>query len=192
MNYTTPVREGEKVLHLGCGGKKLPGSTGVDFCEESDADVIWDLDKTPYPFEDNSWDRVVAEHVLEHVNNYLPAIEEIHRILKPGGVLDVEVPYFSSVFAFSDPTHRRFYTSRSFDYFVRGTPVFDFHYSTAEFKKREVRIVHGRSGFLANWVSNWINNHLDTYEQRLAFWLPRHTLRFSLEVVKSDGKGEGA
>lgn len=192
MNDTRAVRNGEKVLHIGCGKKKIAGSVGVDFCEGSDADVIWDLDKVPWPFPENEFDRVVCEHILEHLNNYLPAIEEIHRITKPGGLLEVEVPYFTSVFSFSDPTHKRAFTSRSFDYFVEGTPVHEFQYSHAEFIKREVRLVHHRKGLLARWVSDWINNHIDTYEQRLAFLLPRHTLRFVLEVAKRPRAEKGS
>lgn len=188
MMWQREVRAGEKVLHLGCGKKKIPGSVGVDFCEGSDADVIWDLDRTPWPFDDNEFDRVVCEHVLEHLGNYLGAIDEIHRITRPGGQLLVEVPYFTSVFSFSDPTHRRAFTSRSFDYFVEGCEVHEFEYAKAVFVKRGIRVLPEGGGWLTRLVMNWINRHLDLYEQRLAFWFPRHTIRYVLEIVK---RGEG-
>jgi SAM-dependent methyltransferase len=192
MSWQREIQPGERVLHIGCGKKKIPGSVGVDFCEGSDADVIWDLDKTPWPFEDNEFDRVVCEHVIEHVGNYLGVIDEIYRVTQNGGLLMVEVPYFTSVFSFSDPTHRRAFTSRSFDYFVEGYEVHEFEYAKALFKKREVRVLPDDGGWLTRIVMNLINRHIDFYEQRFAFWFPRHTIRYVLEVVKKDARIERA
>ena len=40
-----------KILDLGCGKRKQKDAIGVDMSEDSDADVIHDLNKFPYPFE---------------------------------------------------------------------------------------------------------------------------------------------
>ena len=69
------------------------------------------------------------------------AMREFFRILKPGGLLFVEVPYFSSVHFFTDPTHVHAFTTRSFDYYVDGTAVSKFGYSPARFVKERVEIV---------------------------------------------------
>ena len=44
------------------------------------------------PFEDESFDRVLTSEVLEHLPDDAAALREIHRVLKPGGVLAISVP----------------------------------------------------------------------------------------------------
>ena len=58
---------------------------GIADVQQSDIQV-----RTPYDLE--SFDRIVAIHVLEHLRNLPAAIDEIDRILRPGGILDVVVP----------------------------------------------------------------------------------------------------
>ncbi|HUK19300.1 MAG TPA: methyltransferase domain-containing protein, partial [Bryobacteraceae bacterium] len=68
-----------KILDVGCGIHKQPGAVGVDRNPASRADVLADLDHYPYPFADNSFDRVTAIHVIEHLENVIGAMEEFHR-----------------------------------------------------------------------------------------------------------------
>lgn len=49
------------------------------------------------PFEDNSFDVVLCNHVLEHVRDDIAAMREIHRVLKPNGFAILQVPFFSPV-----------------------------------------------------------------------------------------------
>jgi len=55
------------VLDLGCGQRKHPGSVGLDISPDTDADVVHDLDEFPYPFDDDSFDQVLMQDVIEHV-----------------------------------------------------------------------------------------------------------------------------
>lgn len=80
-----------------------------------------DLGNEPLPFEDDTYDIVEASHVLEHLVNLLPAVEEIWRVMKPGGQLYVAVPYGSSDDAFEDPTHVRQFFPGSWSYFSQPT-----------------------------------------------------------------------
>ena len=79
-------------LNLGCGDKKMAGYANVDNCGAPDC---WcDLAQFPWPWPDSSVDEVFSSHFLEHVTDYERTILEIHRILKPGGVIHFLVPHF--------------------------------------------------------------------------------------------------
>jgi len=128
-----------KILNIGCGKTRIPGSTGVDREKIEDfVDVVWDLDKTPYPFPDNYADEIHMYHVLEHLHDPLKKMEEIHRILKPGGKLYIRVPHFSSMGAFTDITHIRPFGFTSFDCFEVGNS--HSYYTEARFKILDRRI----------------------------------------------------
>ena len=123
----------KKIINLGCGRTRIPGSIGVDRVKINKyVDVVHDLDKTPYPFKSNSVHEVHSYHVLEHLHNPKEKIEEIYRILKPGGVIFLRVPHFSSMGAFSDITHIRPFGYGSFDCFSPD----DYHhfYTKSKFK----------------------------------------------------------
>lgn len=112
--------EGMKVLDVGCGEYKISGAVGLDNQTFPDkpghnVDVVHDLNKTPWPFKDETFDLVVSTHCIEHLE-YVPSVmNEIHRIAKKGGRIVIQVPYFRSVLAFSDPTHRNFFAVHSFE-----------------------------------------------------------------------------
>lgn len=75
------------------------------------AKVKMDIHKIP--FKENSFDVVLCNHVLEHVDNDIKAMSEINRVLKPGGFAVMQVPFFSPVpektledFSITDPRAR--------------------------------------------------------------------------------------
>ncbi len=108
-------------LNLGCGSDIKKGYVNLDSVKLSGVDVVHDLDKIPYPFKANTFGEVYARHVLEHVTDLVATLEELLRITKPGGKIVVICPYFSNPGAFSDPTHKRFFTYNTFDYFTVGS-----------------------------------------------------------------------
>ena len=78
-------------LHLGCGVHRLPGWINVD---ASGGELAMDL-RWPLPFGDGTVRYVFAAHVAEHLyrNSELPRfLEEVRRVLEPGGVFRVVVP----------------------------------------------------------------------------------------------------
>lgn len=174
-----------KILEVGPGPNRLfPQSTTLDIYPGCAPDIVHDLNQTPYPIPDNTFDLVVCLHVLEHVQNLVGATTELWRMLKPGGLLFVEVPYFTSVHFHTDPTHVHAFTTRSFDYYVAGTEVSKFGYSPARFTRERAHLVVPGNGPLNNFVRRWINTHHHVYEERLAFVFPRHTLQFTLRAEK--------
>lgn len=110
-----------KIINIGCGKTRIPESIGVDCVEiPGYVDIVHDLNVIPYPFEDSFADEIHFYHVLEHLENPVEKIEEIHRILKIGGILYMRVPHFSSHGAFTDITHKRPFSYYSFDIFQPG------------------------------------------------------------------------
>ncbi len=108
----------KKILNIGCGKTKIPGSIGVDsVMVDGYVDIKHDLNIIPYPFEDNYADEIHIYHVLEHLSEPIKKLEELHRILKPGGVIYIRVPHFSSMGAFTDLTHKRPFGYLSFNCF---------------------------------------------------------------------------
>ncbi len=116
--------ERKSAIQLGGGmATKLKHTVNVDLNSSTQPDVICDLDCTPYPFKENTFEMVVALSVLEHLNDFFCVMGEIHRISKDGASVYILVPHFSSAAAFVDPTHRVHLSARSCDYFVTGSAI---------------------------------------------------------------------
>lgn len=105
-----------KVLNLGCGKTRIPNSIGIDKIKINGyVDIVWDLNKTPYPFKKNNFEKIYIYHVLEHLNDPLVVFKEVYRLLRPEGSVYLKVPHFSSMGAFTDLTHKRPFGYLSFD-----------------------------------------------------------------------------
>ena len=87
-------------LHFGCGARVLPGWINIDRVARAPG-VITDVSLTALPWPDASVEEILAEHVLEHLSFEEEAAvwPEIARVLRPGGVLMMEVPDFAWVCA---------------------------------------------------------------------------------------------
>ncbi|MGC9670781.1 methyltransferase domain-containing protein [Planosporangium sp. 12N6] len=95
------------VLDLGCGDtKQYPDNVGVDLRPAAGVDVRVDL-RHGLPFDDRCADVIFAVHVLEHLADFLPLVDECHRVLRPDGVLHLLSPWWRHVNAVADPTHVR-------------------------------------------------------------------------------------
>jgi SAM-dependent methyltransferase len=176
-----------KVLELGCGFSKTPGAFGVDIIPGSQADLIHDLNKYPYPLGDSEWDRVICLDVLEHVDDVVKTVEEIWRVCRAGALVEISAPFMSSVHYHTDPTHKRAFTSRSFDYFCPGRPLHRYGYSKASFELIDCEYDRGALGHrrgIAKFLTAWANRHKDRYEERYAFIYPMLQINFSLRTIK--------
>ncbi len=74
------------------------------------------------PFESSSIKSIISHHCLEHVGNgFMALIDEVYRVLEPGGILRAITPLFPSRSAVEDPDHRRYFMTGTWDSFC-GTP----------------------------------------------------------------------
>ena len=81
-------------LNLGCGLIHRDGYINVD--QARPCDSVVNLNVFPWPWDDNSATEVYANQWLEHVENFHETIREIHRVLKPEGIVRMVVPHHRS------------------------------------------------------------------------------------------------
>jgi hypothetical protein len=107
------------VADIGCGTtKQVPWAVGVDSVAQPGVDVVANVDDG-LPFETASLDHVFAVHVLEHVRDMVTVMAELHRVLRPSGLLHVLCPYWEHVNAAADPTHVRAIDVLTFRWFCQ-------------------------------------------------------------------------
>jgi hypothetical protein len=109
-------------LYLGAGLKRLPGYTHVDIEDAEGIDQVYDLNRTPWPWEDGSVDLIVAEDLVEHLEiNLVQFCNEAWRILRSGGELFVRTPHHQGDSSWIDPTHRWHLNEQAFHYLDPAT-----------------------------------------------------------------------
>lgn len=92
----------------------MKGWTNVDICQP--ADWIADLSQ-PWPWPDSSVAELKAWDIFEHMPDKMLTMNEAHRVLVPGGRLDLFIPTTDGRGAFQDPTHKSFWTPNDLFYF---------------------------------------------------------------------------
>jgi len=179
----------KKILDLGCGNRKREGSVGVDINPGTNADIIHDLNTFPYPFEESTFEIIYADNVIEHLDNILKVMEELHRISKPGGIIIIKVPYFRSRYAYIDPTHKHYFTAESFTYFDPSHIHHSlYNYSNCLFKTtgRYFDMEFPSENKLKRFVTEFCNRRPELYEHYLSHLIPLDELTFYLETIKDD------
>ena len=168
-----------KILDVGCGAAKKEGATGIDVSSYPCVDIVYDLNKYPWPIPDSSFDIALCKDVVEHLDNTIGMMEELHRVLKPGGKIIIYTPHFSNPNSFRDPTHKHHFSYGTFDYFTGDIsyPV----YSKKKFKMLKKEFIFRKPYALGKWLAK-----LSTirYEKYYCHRSPPHGLYFEIEVIK--------
>ncbi len=182
-----------KILDVGCGTNKYEGAIGLDYNPRTGADVIHDLRVFPYPFDDNEFDLVYASHLVEHLPDVIPFVEEVFRITKNGGRIKFTTPHYTNPDWNCDPTHKNHFSSYSFQTFDAERRHFDF-YSHINMRpvKRHVTVL---SLWKALGLEFWINiDHKfpklrfirKFWEHYLCYIMRGKDMYFEFEVIKSE------
>ena len=122
LNVNLPIR---RILDIGCGTHRSPGAVGIDILDlkkyhPKGKFYQCDIDNENLPFKDNTFDDIIASHVLEHCRNLVHVMEEIWRVSKPGAIVKIEVPEERSKWAWGEPTHVRCFNENTLKFFVKG------------------------------------------------------------------------
>jgi SAM-dependent methyltransferase len=97
--------QGRKVLNFGCGKTtyKSENVVNLDVYPHQGVNVVCTENKLP--FENDTFDFIIANHVLEHVPNWFESFKEMARVVKPGGQIEVWIPPVSSDTSFTYRDH---------------------------------------------------------------------------------------
>jgi SAM-dependent methyltransferase len=117
-------------LDLGCGAKpqnrfRADQVFGLDIREDRTQNISYaDLTTDPIPFPENQFDYITAYDFLEHIPRviysptrkfpFIDLMNEIDRVLKPGGIFLSRTPVYPISAAFTDPTHVNVITADTF------------------------------------------------------------------------------
>jgi SAM-dependent methyltransferase len=211
-----PDDSGRRALDLGCGAglnldhlARYARPVGTDFSEEAlrfclarGHRMLAKADAAELPFPDCTFDIITALDVIEHVDSDHDALVELRRVLRPGGLLIINVPAYPLLWSYWDDIlgHRRRYTVRTLARAVAraGLRVRKVSYSNALILPPVilVRVLKGlltrantargngrdpETDFMP--VPRWLNSALIAYYRREARWLRHRRLPFGLSVV---------
>lgn len=176
--------QGQKILDVGCGDSKTPGATGIDrritekSSKEQQCYIEHDLTQFPWPIADNSYDLIICQHVIEHLPDTPQTLEEMNRIVRPGGKIFLETPHYTWFEAYRHYEHIHMFSAQSFDYFLKGNRYYQTQFSLAE------------RGIFFDDLTNCLgigflaNRFLRFYEKRLGFIFPATSFYVTLGVNK--------
>ena len=120
-----------EVLQLGSGKDFRPDCFNIDINPAWGPDAVLDIMSPTLvgtkveterfgmvALAEDSFEAAIAHDVLEHLTDLATAMTNVLRLLRPGGVFDVLVPYDLSLGAWQDPTHVRAFNERSWLYYT--------------------------------------------------------------------------
>lgn len=178
---TESIIGNRKKLCIGSGRKKVADAVNVDLVAGTDPDIRHDLNQLPWPLPDGWFEECMAYDVIEHLEDIVAVMEEIHRVCQNGAIVRITVPHFSCANAFTDPTHRHYFSRLSFNYFT-GENEFSF-YTDRRFVARSGQIIFAPT-LLNKFVRRLANRYTAEYERRWAWTFPAWFMYFELQVIK--------
>jgi len=202
MTFTDKTQAAERLrqgqcasLELGCGPRKRHADAiGIDRLDYVGVDLVGDVFGILRSLPAACVQSVHAYHFFEHVDDLPALLEEVARVLKSGGWLDVEVPHFANPYFYSDPTHSKFFGLYTFSSYLARDGLFHRRVPqyglTPHFELVDVRLdfnspflfrglIKRTIGRLFN-LTRWLQ---EFHEENLCYVLPCYQIRFSLRSL---------
>lgn len=121
MTQTNIVTPENPRLNMGCGFKKLDDHWNVDVSPKCNPDQVLDFEVTPWPYEDNTFEKINADNILEHLGQdpkvFTKIIQEMYRVSKDGAEWYVNIPHHRCDLYWDDYTHVKIMTPKTFKMF---------------------------------------------------------------------------
>ena len=169
----------ENTLNIGCGYDQERTKFNIDKYGYG-KNMILDIDKQKLPFKNNTLVHIIAEKVLEHLNNLEFVMQECHRVLKPGATMEILVPYYKHPAAFGNPLHKNGFGWQAFDEFAHKKNVLQTG-TNFEILDREL-IFKGID--LWGVIPRLAIANQGIYERWLSHFFPARYLKITLKKVK--------
>jgi len=112
------IKNKKNFLDLGCGTRPKEGCIGIDRQCLQGVGIVADIDYS-LPLKDDSVEGICSNYFMEHSADITFLFKEIYRVCKNGATVELTVPYYASINAFKDPTHKTFFTEDTFRYFSK-------------------------------------------------------------------------
>jgi predicted SAM-dependent methyltransferase len=167
-------------LYLGATGCGDKDAVTVDIDPALQPEVVHDLNKTPWPFEENSFSEVICHHVIEHLEELPKIMKELYRITKPSGRIYIEVPHYSSYHA-NTAEHRMRFNYFTFDSYFENGPGWQRHEFRFSLIKKELTFHRVFRRYMLHKL--W-NKKPKTYERFWAYAIPAEHIKLSISPVK--------
>src|SRR3989344_45923 len=179
--------QGPIVLVLGAGPKLAAGRINIDILDLPETDIVADLEYGLPFLPDNCVDEIQSNSFFEHIRNFGFLMEEMHRVLKPNGLISAFVPHFSNPYYYSDYTHKTFFGYYTFHYFSknqkklkRKVPHF---YTKINFEVVSQKMIFTspfpKIKIIKEWLGKFINRrskYQELYEELLSPFFPCYGL----------------
>lgn len=108
-------------LNMGCGFKKLDDHWNVDISSRCNPDEVLDLEQFPWPYEDNFFERIHADNILEHLGQdpkvFTKVMQEMYRVSADQAEWYINVPHHRCDLFWDDYTHVRALSAKTFKMF---------------------------------------------------------------------------
>lgn len=178
---------GPLALDIGCGLKRAePGAIGMDWSAESGAEVVWDVNRYPWPLPDRFFARVHMSHIIEHLDDIVRGMREVHRVAQNGADVFITTPHFSSHNSYTDPTHRHHLAAATFEYFT-DRQFATFIGPRCGFELVDVELTFGGNLLLDGIGRRLAKRSLRWYERHGAWIFPALDIRAHLRAVEGPG-----
>lgn len=181
QSISSDEADSRQVLNLGCGQKRDETAVNLDITSDTNPDVVHDLNELPWPFAADRFRSVKMLDVIEHLDNIVSVMNELHRVCRHGARITITTPHFSSSNSFTDPTHRHHLGWFSMDYFT-GEHEHSY-YTQARFRTIQRSLIF-KPSLLNRIIRRMASRWPGWYESRWAWMFPAWFLYFELEVVK--------
>lgn len=196
-NIIPSVTTCEKIeLELGCGNRKRhKKAIGIDMLDYPDVDIVGDVFDVLKEFPDNSVDSIFSSHFFEHIVDIEKLLDEVARILKKDGELNIIVPHFANPYYYSDPTHKTFFGLYTMSYYsedlilTRKVPTYQKKISFS-LRNVELRFKSSPPFYVRHAIKKFfgllvnLNSYTkELYEEMFCHFIPCYEIEYKLQKI---------